>query len=204
VLSILVGWLVNRGPRTAARAFGPATLAVLLLLWMMVLFTIGKLGFHLPGLNLHAFTRPYVHFTLSGYAQILALMTGIEVFANLVAAYEGDGRQKSRKAFGSLVIILGTTCVTMLIVGPAILQLPDPTNDKVSVFTQTMNRLLPWPLPYLGTLVGVIVLGSAAAASAQGLQNLALGLCSRRYIPGPLWESRSSATWCSEPTMQPT
>lgn len=186
VFSILVGWLVNRGPRTAARAFGPATLAVLLLLWLMVFFTIGKRGFHLPGLNLRAFTRPYVHFTLSGYAQILALMTGIEVFANLVAAYEGDGRQKSRKAFGSLVIIMGTTCITMLIVGPAILQLSDPTNDKISVFTQTMNRLLPGPLPYLGTLVGVIVLGSAAAASAQGLQNLALGLRYRRYIPAPI------------------
>ena len=186
LLSVLIGWLVNRGPKTAARAFGPATLAVLVLLWTMVICTIWKLGFRLPNLNLSAFSPRYVHFTLSGYAHILALMTGIEVFANLVAAYQGDGPQKSRKAFGSLLIIMGTTCVTMLIVGPAVLQLSDPTNDKVSVFTQTMDRLLPQPLPYLGTLVGVIVLGSAAAASAQGLQNLALGLSYRRYVPSPI------------------
>ncbi len=32
--------------------------------------------------------RGYLHFTLGGYAHILALMTGIEVFANLVAAYQ--------------------------------------------------------------------------------------------------------------------
>ena len=36
-LSILTGWLVNRGPKTAARAFGPATAGVLLLLWAMIL-----------------------------------------------------------------------------------------------------------------------------------------------------------------------
>jgi nucleotide-binding universal stress UspA family protein len=186
LLSILTGWLVNRGPKTAARTFGPATLAVLILLWAMVICTVWRLGFHLPDLNLRAFSPHYVHFTLSGYAHILALMTGIEVFANLVAAYQGDGRQKSRKAFGSLLIIMGTTCVTMLIVGPAVLQLSDPTNARVSVFTQTMDRLLPEPLPYLGTLVGVIVLGSAAAASAQGLQNLALGLRYRNYVPAPI------------------
>ncbi len=46
-----------------------------------------------------------------------------------------------------------------------------------------MDQLLPAPLPILGTLVGVAVLMSASAASAQGLQNLALGLKERRYIP---------------------
>jgi nucleotide-binding universal stress UspA family protein len=71
----------------------------------------------------------------------------------------------------------------MLIVGPAILQLSDPTNEQVSVFTQTMDQLLPAPLAYLGTLVGIAVLLSASAASAQGLQNLALGLKDRHYIP---------------------
>jgi nucleotide-binding universal stress UspA family protein len=183
LLSLAVGWLVNRGPRMAARSFGPATLGVLLLLWAMVFAAVIKLGFHLPPLHAAAFRAGYLHFTLSGYARILALMTGIEVFANLVAAYGGTAYQRSRRAFGSLTIIMGTTLVTMLIVGPAIFQMSDSSDARVSVFTQTMDRLLPPPLPYLGTLVGVIVLGSAAAASAQGLQNLALGLRYRNYVP---------------------
>jgi len=182
-LSIVIGWLVNRGPKTAARAFGPATLGVLLLLWAMVAASIWRFGLRVPAFDMRALTPEYLHFTLGGYARILALMTGIEIFANLVAAYAGDARQKSRKAFGSLLIIMGTTSVTMLVVGPAILQLSNPAEAGVSVFTQTMDRLLPSPLPYLGTLVGIVVLGSAAAASAQGLQNLALGLRYRHYIP---------------------
>ncbi|MGB7874500.1 MAG: universal stress protein [Anaerolineales bacterium] len=182
-LSLLTGWLVNRGPKVAARAFGPATAGVLLLLWAMVIATILKLGFHLPDFNFQAFQSGYVGFTINGYARILAVMTGIEVFANLVAAYDGEPAQKSKKAFASLMIIMGTTGITMLIVGPAIFQLANPTDPNVSVFTQTMDQLLPEPLPLLGTLVGVAVLMSASAASAQGLQNLALGLYERNYIP---------------------
>lgn len=182
-LSILTGWLINRGPRMAARTFGPATAGVLLLLWLMVFATIWKQGLHLPDLNLRAFRPEYLGFTFGGYARILALMTGIEIFANMVPAYGGTAEEKSGKAFGSLLIIMGTTSVTMLIVGPAIFELADPTNAEVSVFTQTMDQLLPAPLPYLGTMVGVAVLLSAAAASAQGLQNLALGLRYRHYVP---------------------
>lgn len=182
-LSILTGWLVNRGPKVAARAFGPATAGVLLLLWAMVIATIWELGFHLPKFDLRAFQPNFIGFTINGYARILAVMTGIEVFANLVAAYEGEPAQKSKKAFTSLLIIMGTTGITMLVVGPAIFQLSDPTDPRVSVFTQTMDQLLPDPLPLLGTLVGVAVLMSASAASAQGLQNLALGLYERNYIP---------------------
>ena len=182
-LSVLTGWLVNRGPKVAARAFGPATAGVLLLLWAMVIATIWKLGFQLPEFKLQAFHPEYIGFTINGYARILAVMTGIEVFANLVAAYEGEPEKKSRMAFNSLLIIMGTTGITMLVVGPAIFQLSDPTNGHVSVFTQTMDLLLPDPLPYLGTLVGIAVLMSASAASAQGLQNLALGLHERNYIP---------------------
>jgi nucleotide-binding universal stress UspA family protein len=182
-LSILTGWLVNRGPKVATRAFGPATAGVLLLLWMMVIATTLELGFRLPKLDFRAFQAGYVGFTVNGYARILAVMTGIEVFANLVAAYEGEPAQKSKKAFTSLLIVMGTTGITMLIVGPAIFQLADPTDPQVSVFTQTMDKLLPDPLPWLGTLVGVAVLMSASAASAQGLQNLALGLHERNYIP---------------------
>jgi nucleotide-binding universal stress UspA family protein len=183
VLSILTGWLVNRGPKMAARTFGPATAGVLLLLWVMIFSTVWKLGFQLPSFNLEAFQLQNIGFTIGGYARILAVMTGIEVFANLVAAYDGSPAEQSRKAFYSLLIIMGTTGITMLIVGPAIFQLSDPTNAEVSVFTQTMDQLLPEPLPWLGTLIGIAVLMSASAASAQGLQNLSLGLKERRYIP---------------------
>ncbi|HUF37563.1 MAG TPA: hypothetical protein VMN57_03485, partial [Anaerolineales bacterium] len=85
-LSILTGWIVNRGPKTAARAFGPATAGVLLLLWAMVIATILRHGLEIPTFNLQAFSGEYFHFTLGGYVRILAVMTGIEVFANLVAA----------------------------------------------------------------------------------------------------------------------
>jgi len=183
LISIGIGALVNRGPKTAARAFGPATLAVLLLLWTMIGATIWQRGFHPPPFNIRAFHPDYLHFTLAGYARILALMTGIEIFANLVAAYDGTNAERSRKAFGSLIIIMGTTCLTMLIVGPAILAEADVSDTHVSVFTQTMDHLLPAPLPWVGTLIGVLVLASAAAASAQGIQNLALGLRYRHYIP---------------------
>lgn len=182
-LSILTGWLVNRGPKMAARTFGPATAGVLVLLWVMIGATLWQRGFHLPDFNLAAFSGDYFHFTLAGYVRILAVMTGIEVFANLVAAYEGTDEVRSRRAFNSLLIIMGTTAATMLIVGPAILEISDPTNLEVSVFTQTMDALLPSPLPILGTIVGIAVLMSASAASAQGLQNLALGLKKRNYIP---------------------
>jgi nucleotide-binding universal stress UspA family protein len=184
ILSILTGWLVNRGPKMAARTFGPATAGVLILLWTMVIATIIRYkGIHLPDFNFAAFSPENFEFTLGAYVRILAVMTGIEVFANLVAAYDGTPAEKSSKAFKSLVIIMGTTAVTMLIVGPAIFDMADPLNEHVSVFTQTMDVLLPAPLPLFGTLIGVAVLMSASAASAQGLQNLALGLSKRNYIP---------------------
>jgi nucleotide-binding universal stress UspA family protein len=190
VLTVLVGYLVNHGPKMASRFFGPATAGVLVLLWVLIISVIAQRGLHLPHLDLRAFTGQYVHFTLGGFARILALMTGIEIFANLVAAYEGTAKEKSRKAFGSLVIIMGTTVATMLVVGPAILELADPGDREVSVFTQTMDRLLPAPMAYAGTVVGITVLLSAAAASAQGIQNLSLGLRNRHYIPA-YWGQRN-------------
>lgn len=185
-VSILVGIGVNLGPRFAARIFGPATLGVVLLLWSMMAAAIWQFGLHLPSLDINAFHPDYIHYTLAGYARILALMTGIEIFANLVPAYQGPARERSKQAFGSLLIIMGTTSLTMLIVGPVILQLADPMNIEVSVFTQTMDKLLPGPLANFGTIIAVVVLLSAAAASAQGIQNLALGLRYRHYIPARL------------------
>lgn len=192
-LSVLTGALVNRGPKVAARAFGPATAAVLILLWVMVGATIWRFGFRLPSFDLAAFSGQYIHVTLGGYARILALMTGIEIFANLVAAYRGPARERSRMAFGSLVIVMATTSITMIIVGPAIHDLANPLDEHVSVFTQTMDQLLPPWLAYTGSLVGIAVLLSAAAASAQGIQNLALGMRYRHYIPALLGQRNKYA-----------
>jgi nucleotide-binding universal stress UspA family protein len=183
ILSILIGYLVNRGPKMAVRIFGPATAGVLILLWVMVFATILQYGFQFPALSLEAFSPQYFKFTVGGYVRILAVMTGIEVFANLVAAYDGSPARRSRSAFNSLLLIMGTTAATMLVVGPAIFRLSNPTNPNVSVFTQTMDQLLPAPLAWLGTVVGAAVLMSASAASAQGLQNLGLGLTKRHYVP---------------------
>jgi len=201
LLTAFACWVVNLGPKVSARAFGPATAAVLLLLWGMILSTIYTMGFHLPDFNLQAFsldtvnftgsdgtenTSTYLNLTFGGYARILALMTGIEIFANLVAAYDGTRAERSKKAFGSLIIIMGTTAITMLIVGPAILAHSDPLNEHVSVFTQTMDYLFPPWLSYIGTLIGVAVLLSACAAAAQAIQNLALGLRYRHYVAAKL------------------
>jgi hypothetical protein len=185
-VSWLIAWLVNRGPKTASKVFGPATAGVLLLLWIMIFAVLWKHGLQLPDFQLAAFSPEYINLTLGGFARILAVMTGIEVFANMVAAYQGPPAERSRKAFGSLVIIMGTTIMTMLIVGPAIYQLSDPMNGEVSVFTQTMDALLPQPLSYVGSIAGVAVLLSACAASALGLQNLALGLSQRHYLPASI------------------
>ena len=187
-VTVLIGFAVNLGPKVAARTFGPATAGVLLLLWVMIGATIWQRGLHFPSVHWQAFSPENLTVTLGGYARILALMTGIEIFANLVAAYEGPARERSRKAFGSLLIVMGTTSITMLIVGPAIFEMADPKNLEVSVFTQTMDLLLPSPLPYIGTLIGIAVLASAAAAAAQGVQNLSLGLRYRHYIPAWLGE----------------
>ncbi|RYZ87817.1 MAG: universal stress protein, partial [Proteobacteria bacterium] len=167
----------------------------------MIVSVVWQRGFHLPEFNLAAFDSDHLKFTLGGFARILALMTGIEIFANLVAAYEGSAVERSRKAFGSLLIVMGTTVITMIIVGPAIFQIADPTLHDRSVFTQTMDALLPAWLSYLGTLIGIAVLLSAAAASTQGVQNLALGLRARHYIPAN-WGKKnkhdvpSFPSWC--------
>jgi len=204
-VSVLTGFIVNLGPKISARAFGPATMAVLILLWVMIFATIYKFwgvqldaswliaGINIPSINWEAFSGENLHYTLGGYARILALMTGIEIFANLVAAYDGGRAERSKKAFGSLMIIMGTTALTMIIVGPAILEIAHVTpgggghgGAEASVFTQTMNQLLPTWASYLGTIAGVAVLLSASAAAAQGVQNLSLGLRYRHYVAASL------------------
>ncbi len=184
--SALCAALVSRGPRVVSRVFGPATAAVLVLLWTMIVAVIARRGLHLAPLRLEAFSGGNLGYTLGGFVRILALMTGIEVFANLVAAYDGPAEVRSRKAFTSLAIIMGSTAITMVVVGPAILALADPSDPKVSVFTQTMDALLPHPLALAGTVASVAVLLSAAAASALGIESLFLGLSVRHYAPAAI------------------
>lgn len=87
---------------------------------------------------------------------------------------------------------MGTTVLTMIIVGPAIMEVSMVSagtghgGGEASVFTQTMNQILPSWLSYLGTIAGVAVLLSASAAAAQGVQNLALGLRYRHYVAANL------------------
>lgn len=185
-IAVVCGALVNRGPRMVSLVFGPATAAVLALLWAMMIATVVRRGLHVAPFDVRAFQGRYLRFTLGGFVRILALMTGIEVFANLVASYAGPPAVRSRRAFTSLAIIMGSTSLTMVIVGPAILALADPSDPHVSVFTQTMDALLPHPLALIGTGIGVLVLLSAAAASALGIQNLFLGLSVRHYAPAAL------------------
>lgn len=184
--SVVCGWLVNRGPRVVSYVFGPATGAVLALLWVMMIAVVVKRGLHIAPLRIEALTGRHLEVTLKGFVRILALITGVEVFANLVASYRGNARERSALAFRSMCIIMGSTALTMLIVGPAILAIADPNNTEVSVFTQTMDKLLPVPLAFAGTAVSVLVLLSAAAASALGIQNLFLGLAVRHYAPAAL------------------
>ncbi len=101
-LSLIIGFLVNRGPKMAARAFGPATAGVLILLWIMIIATLIRTGFHLPEFSFQAFAPPNLKFTIGGFVRILAVMTGIEVFANLVAAFGGTPIQKSSESFQEL------------------------------------------------------------------------------------------------------
>jgi nucleotide-binding universal stress UspA family protein len=186
VVAVVCAALVSRGPRIVSYVFGPATGAVLALLWIMMIATIARRGLDLAPFDLDAFRFDYLGYTLAGFARILALMTGIEVFANLVPAYAGPPAVRSRLAFRSLSIIMGSTALTMVIVGPAVRALADVRDPDVSVFTQTMDALLPRPLALAGTVVGVLVLLSAAAASALGIQNLFLGLSVRHYAPTAL------------------
>ena len=85
----------------------------------------------------------------------------------------------------------------------------DPNNEEISVFTQTMDAILPHWLSQVGTYIGIAVLLSASAASALGLQNLFVGLKLRHYIPGtlgrinkfgvagrPVWIQAGIASFC--------
>ena len=126
--------------------------------------------------------------------RLLALMTASKSLPTSSRPMKGRPKRARAKAFGSLLIVMVSTLATMVVVGPAIYALADVNNTDMSVFTQTMDKLLPAPLAYAGTLVGIVVLLSAAAASAQGLQNLTLGLRQRHYVPAVFWKGTGSTS----------
>lgn len=68
-----------------SRVFGPATAGVLAPLWVMII-VVGRPArpARRPG-PLDAFRGTNLRYSAGGRGRILALMTGIEVFANLVA-----------------------------------------------------------------------------------------------------------------------
>lgn len=183
-LALVVGWLVNNRPRRIAYVYGPATGAVLVMLWGLVVAVVVRSGaLQLPPLDLAAFSSTAgLELTVAGLARLLAVIAGLEVFASLAPAFAGDAAVRSRRAFGSLAIVVATSMAMLLVFGPAVVRLFDPAQPT-SAITQAMQRLWPAPLTWVGTVVGVVVLASVAAASAQALQNLNLGLRNQRYAP---------------------
>ena len=188
LLTLALAWLVNNRPRTLTLAYGPATAAVLGLLWLMVLAAVVERGVHLPRFELAAL-QPRVLFgvTLAGFTRLLAILTGIEIFATLEPAFEGVEAERSRRAFGSMLFVVVTSAMVLLLLGPAIVAVTRP-DVPVSVFTQAMDALLPGPLPLVGTFIAVAVLLVVAGSSAQGLQKSGPGAARspfRPRLPGP-------------------
>lgn len=183
LLTLAIAWLANNRPGAVSRVYGPATGAVLVLLWVMIVMAVVDQGVNLPGFQFAA-VQPGVFFgvAVAGFTRLLAMLTGIEVFATLEPAFEGSEAERSRRAFGSLLIVALNTVAVLLLLGPVFVAVSQPENP-VSVFTQTMDVLLPGPLPWLGTAIAVAALLVVATASAQGLQNLVLGLRDRHYAP---------------------
>ena len=177
-------WLVNNRPRRIAYLYGPATAAVLLLLWSLLVALLLRPGLPaLPSFSSAAFdSLRSLELAVAGLARLLPIIVGIEVFATLEPAFDGDEAQRSRKAFGSMAIVIATSLAMLLLFGPAVLVLADPAQ-ATSAITQVMQQLLPAPLAWLGTVVAVVALLSVAAASLQALQNLSLGLRTRRFAP---------------------
>jgi nucleotide-binding universal stress UspA family protein len=183
-LAAAVTWLVNNRPRHITYIYGPATGAVLVLLWSLVVAVVLRPeSAPAPALSAAAFdSLRSTELTINGLARLLTVLVGIEVFATLEPAFAGSEAQRSRRAFGSMAIVVVTGLGMLLFFGPAVLTLADPTQPA-SAMTQAMQQLLPAPLAWLGSAVAIVALLSVAAASAQAVQNLSLGLRTRRFAP---------------------
>lgn len=183
-LAVALAWLVSHRPRPIAALYGPATGAALALLWGLVIAA----ALHSGGLRLPSFPAAAASSwetgrqTVAGLARLLAILVGVEVFAALEPAFQGDHRQRARKACGSMALVVVTGLAMLLLLGPVLVQ-GVAEGGSVSAMSQAMQTLLPGPLSWLALLIAAAVLLSAAAASAQALQNLSLGLATRRYAP---------------------
>ena len=192
LLTLTLAWLVNNHPRALTFAYGPATAAVLGLLWLMVAATVVERGVQLPYFELAALQPRFLFgVTLPGFTRLLAILTGIEIFATLEPAFEGVESERSRRAFGSMLFVVITSAVVLLLLGPAIVAVTRP-DDPVSVFTQAMDALLPGPLPLLGTVIAVAALLVVAAASAAGTAKLGPGAARSPISHPPSWASATA------------
>lgn len=183
-LAVGIAWLVNRQPQRIGLIYRPATGAALLLLWSLIVAALlYSGGLHLPPFSLDVFAeRASATQALVGLVRLLAILVGIEAFAALEPAFSGDDRQRAGKTAGSLLLAAGTSLAMLLFFGPVLSQLAQPDRPG-SAMSQAMQVLLPGPWSGLGALIAVAVLLSTAAASAHALQNLSLGLRTRRFAP---------------------
>ncbi|HNS01479.1 MAG TPA: universal stress protein [Anaerolineae bacterium] len=183
-LAVALAWLVSHRPRRLVTFYGLSTGAALALLWGLVIAAVWHSGgLRLPPFSTAAFASwQSVQQTAAGLARLLAILVGIEVFTTLEPAFQGDGEERARKAFGSLALTAVTGLAALLILGPLPL-LGEAEGGSVSPTSQVLQALLPGPLIWLALLIATALLLSAAAASAQALQNLSLGLATRRFAP---------------------
>lgn len=182
-LALALAWGVTNRPRLLVRSYGPATLGLLLVLWGMTLAAVLTGRAHLPQLDASALASPPLRAAaLASFASLLGLLTGFDLFASLEIAFEGLEPQRSRKALISLLLAAGTSLAFLLLTGPAMVALLDPT-DPASVIYQGMAGLLPAPLSAAAALLSMLALLVVAAAALLGLQSLVLGLRDRRYAP---------------------
>ena len=137
-----------------------------------------------PVLSLAAFdSLRSLELTVTDWRACSPIVVGIEVFATLEPAFAGQRspaqpkglRQPAHRRadqFGYAAALWPGRA------GPGL-----TPAQPTSAMTQAMQQLLPAPLAWLGTVVAVVALLSVAAASAQAVQNLSLGLRSRRFAP---------------------
>jgi nucleotide-binding universal stress UspA family protein len=182
-LAIALVWLVNNRPQRIAYLYGPVTAAVLVVIWSLLIASLLRMpGPHLPNFSAAFDSLRSLELTVAGLARLLPIIAGIEVFATLEPAFVGNDAQRSRKAFGSMAVVTVTSLLMLLVFGPVVLALADPAQPT-SAITQVMRQLLAAPLAWLAAVVAIVALLSVAAASAQALQNLSLGLRTRRFAP---------------------
>jgi nucleotide-binding universal stress UspA family protein len=185
-LAVGIVWLVNNRPRHIAYVYGPVTGVALLLLWVLLTAVLWRGGVQLPTLSLDVFdSLESLELTIASLGRLLAVVAGIEIFATFQPAFAGEEWQRGRKAFGSMLIAVVTSVALLLLFAPALLNLTDPAQPA-PVLSQAMQHLVPSSVVWLGTAVAFGIFLTVAASSAQALQNLTLGLRTRRFVPAVL------------------